>query len=163
MDELLKTLLLTYIFVAIFVGICMFSVVCGCIRMTDKIENNQIKYLLRIVICGALISLWVYYFIFQNVYPLSVAYYECRNGIVEERTGILDGINRREKDRIEVIIDGEFYMMVYSSQESDTQITKGLDKGSLVCFSYGEHSMYIFSISRSSTGDGSVCYRPKIF
>ena len=152
MDELLKTLLLTYLFVAISVGICIFSTVKGCIKLVNKIENNKIKYPLCIVICGALIGLWFFYFIYHNVYPLSFAYYECRNGIIEERTGYIEEINRREKDRIEVIIDGKAYMMVYGTRAPNVHITKELVAGDAVQFFYGKHSMYIFSICQQDRG-----------
>lgn len=150
MEELLKTLLLTYLFAAIFVGICIFSVVKGCIKLTGKIKNNRIKYPVCIVVCGLLVGLWLFHFIYQNVYPLSFAYYECHNGIAEKRTGNIDEINRREKDRIEIIIDGKAYMLVYGTQTPNVHITNKLDAGDTVHFSYGKHSMYIFSIG--STG-----------
>ena len=148
MGELIKTSFSTYIFVAIFVGFWIVLFTIGLIKKTKKIENNKIKMALRIVICSAITSLWAYFFVYVNAYPISLAYYEYKNNLAEEKIGVIDSIDQDVKDRIHINIDGTVYTMVYSSQKPYNNVTIDIVQGDTVWLLAGENSMYIFDISK---------------
>ena len=51
-----------------------------------------------------------------------------------------------------MIIDGEKYLVVYSSGDSNSiEIGKDIDRGNIVKFRYGKNSKFIFDISKSDT------------
>ena len=80
-----------------------------------------------------------------------MARYEYEHICAEERVGMVEKIERI-KDRIIVIIDGEKYLVVYSSGDSDSiEIGKDIDRGNIVKFRYGKKSKFIFDISKSDT------------
>lgn len=148
MEELLKTSFYSYAFVALFTGWWVASVSIGIIRLTKKIENNKLQIALRTVICSALIVLWSYFIVYLNAYPISLAYYEYKNNLTEEKIGVVDSIGQDDKDHMHISIDGTKYTVAYSSQKPYANGTKGIKKGDTVWILVGENSMYIFDISK---------------
>lgn len=148
MDELLKTTLYLYIFSAIFCGGLIVAFIIGIIKKTRKIENTKIKIFLRILVCGVLTTLWIYHFVYANVYPFSLAYYEYRNSLTEEKVGVIKSIEQDGKDRILVTVDGTVYTMVYSSLKPYKNIDIAFKRGDTVWILIGVHSLFIFDISK---------------
>lgn len=146
MYELLKTSFWTYMFVTAFVGLGIVLFCFGVIKKTKRIESRRAKAALRIVVCCILGCFWAYFFVYLNLYPVSLAYYEYNNDLKEEATGVIDNIEREGKDRIHLIIDDTKYTMVYSSISSFAGIDGDIDEGDIVCFSFGKESNYIFDI-----------------
>ena len=145
--ELMKTNLLTYAFVAVFAGFWILLVILGTFKKTKNIEIKKIKTVLRFGISGSLVCLWAWHFVYINLYPISLAYYEYNHDIVEEKTGVINSIEQDGKDRMNLIIDDAEYTMVYSSAKPNVIIGRDIDEGDTVKIKFGEKSMYIFEIS----------------
>lgn len=147
MYELIKSSLQTYAFAAVFSGLWILLVVYGMFKKTKKIENKKIKTVLRFGISGVLVCLWAWHFVYINLYPISLAYYEYSRNSVEEKIGVINSIEQDGKDRINLIIDNTEYTMVYSSLNSDDIISRDIDEGDTVKIEFGVKSKYIFDIS----------------
>ena len=142
MYELIKSSLSTYAFVAAFSGLWSLLFIYGMFKKTKDIENKKIKTVLRFGISGVLVCLWAWYFVYINLYPISLAYYEYNHNFVEEKIGVIDTVEQDGKDRINLIIDNTEYTMVYSSVSSAIDI----DEGDTVKIEFGVKSKYIFDI-----------------
>lgn len=161
MAELLKSSFLTHTFVAIFTGFLLFRIVFGIIKKAKKIENRKMRIILCIAVSSVLSCFWFWFFVYHNLYPISLAYYEYNQDVVEEKFGIIDSIEQDGKDRMHFIIDNKKYTMVYSSvspffniiANGDTvkirfgENSKFIDEGDMVQIQFGEKSMYIFDIN----------------
>lgn len=148
MEELIKNCLLFYIFATAFMGIWTFQVVYGTFKKTKNIEGKKIKIALRLAISIVLVCLLVWDFVY-NLYPVSLAYYEYKNNLAEEKIGVIDSIEQESRDRMHFIIDNTEYTMVYSSTDPFVIIGWDIDEGDTVKFKFGEKSKYIFDIYRS--------------
>ena len=115
-------------------------------KKTKDIENKKIKTVLRFGISGVLVCLWAWHFVYINLYPISLAYYEYSHNSVEEKIGVINSIEQDGKDRINLIIDNTEYTMVYSSLNSDDIISRDIDEGDTVKIEFGVKSKYIFDI-----------------
>ena len=146
MEELLKTSFGAYLGIALFLGIVGALLVHGAIENTKEMENKKIKFALRIAICSIVVCLWMC-FVYMQLSPISLAYYEYNHDIVEEKTGVINSIEQDGKDRMNLIIDNAEYTMVYSSTEPNVIIGRDIDEGDTVKIKFGEKSMYIFEIS----------------
>ena len=146
MYELIKSSLQAYAFAAVFSGLWILLVVYGMFKKTKKIENKKIKTVLRFGISGVLVCLWAWHFVYINLYPISLAYYEYSRNSVEEKIGVINSIEQDGKDRINIIIDNTEYTMVYSSLNSDDIISRDIDEGDTVKIEFGVKSKYIFDI-----------------
>lgn len=151
MYELIKSSLSTYVFVAVFSGLWCFLVIFGTFKNTKNLESKKIKTVLRFGISGVLVCLWVWHFVYMNLYPISLAYYEYNHDFAEEKIGVLDSIEHDGKDRIYLIIDNTEYTMVYSSVSPAVIIGRDIDEGDTVKFKFGVRSKYIFDIYESNT------------
>ncbi len=151
MYELIKSSLSTYVFVAVFSGLWCFLVIFGTFKNTKNLESKKIKTVLRFGISGVLVCLWVWHFVYMNLYPISLAYYEYNHDFVEEKIGVIDIIEQDGKDRINIIIDNTEYTMVYSSVSPAVIIGRDIDEGDTVKFKFGVRSKYIFDIYESNT------------
>ena len=151
MYELIKSSLSTYVFMAVFSGLWLLLFVHGTFKKTKNIENKKIKTGLRFGISGVLICLWTWHFVYMNLYPISLAYYEYNHDFAEEKIGVLDSIEHDGKDRIYLIIDNTEYTMVYSSVSPAVIIGRDIDEGDTVKFKFGVRSKYIFDIYESNT------------
>ena len=145
MYELIKSSLQVYAFAAVFSGLWILLVVYGMFKKTKKIENKKIKTVLRFGISGVLVCLWVWHFVYINLYPISLAYYEYSRNSVEEKIGVINSIEQDGKDRINLIIDNTEYTMVYSSLNSDDIISRDIDEGDTVKVEFGVKSK-IFTV-----------------
>ena len=105
MYELIKSSLQVYAFAAVFSGLWVLLVVYGTFKKSKKIENKKIKTILRFGISGVLVCLWAWHFVYINLYPISLAYYEYSRNSVEEKIGVINSIEQDGKDRINLIID----------------------------------------------------------
>ena len=76
MYELIKSSLSTYAFVAAVFGLWSLLVIYDMFKKTKDIENKKIKTVLRFGISGVLVCLWAWHFVYINLYPISLAYYE---------------------------------------------------------------------------------------
>ena len=151
MRELIKSSLMTYAFVAVIFGAWSLLVICDMFKKTKEVENKKIKTLLRFGISGVLVCLWAGYFVYMNLYPISLAYYEYNHGFAEEKIGVVDSIEHDGKDRIHLIVDNQKYTMVYSSVSPDVIIGKDVDEGDTVQFEFGVKSKYVFDICKLNT------------
>ncbi len=156
MYELIKSSLQVYAFVAVFSGLWILLVVYGMFKKTKKIENKKIKTVLRFGISGVLVCLWAWHFVYINLYPISLAYYEYSRNSVEEKIGVINSIEQDGKDRINLIIDNTEYTMVYSSLNSDDIISRDIDEGDTVKIEFGVKSKYIFDTLNGADGIVSV-------
>ena len=148
MGELLKTYFLFYIDLMVFEMVWIAGVVIALIKRTKNIEYNMVKITLRIVICSALIGLWAYFIVYRWTYPISLAYYEYKNNLAEEKSGVIDSIDRKNRDYIHIKIDDTIYIMAYNSQDPYNNVTIDIVRGDTVRFVAGEKSKYIFDISK---------------
>lgn len=151
MYELIKSSLLTYAFVAAFSGFVLMSIIFGIFKNTKNIKSKKIKTVLRFGINGVLVCLWAWYFVYMNLYPISLAYYEYNNDIVEEKIGVIDTIEQDGKDHINLIIDNTKYTMVHSSASPVVIIGRDIDEGDTVKIIFGAKSKYMFDIYKSNT------------
>ena len=151
MYELIKSSLLAYAFAAVFSGLWILLVVYGMFKKTKKIENKKIKTVLRFGISGVLVCLWAWHFVYMNLYPISLAYYEYNQEIVEEKIGVIESVEQSEKDRIYLTIDNTKYTMVDSSVSPAFIIGKDIDEGDTVKIKFGVRSKYIFDIYELNT------------
>ncbi len=152
MYELIKSSLSTYAFVAAVFGLWSLLVIYGMFKKTKDIENKKIKTVLRFGISGVLVCLWAWHFVYINLYPISLAYYEYNHDFAEEKTGVIDGIEQDGKDRIYLTIDNEEYTMVDSSVSPAFIIGKDFDEGDTVNIKFGVRSKYIFDIYNKTDG-----------
>lgn len=146
MEELLKTSFGTYLGITMFLGFIGVLLVYGAIENTKEMENKKIKFALRIAICSVIVCLWMC-FVYMQLYPISLAYYEYNHDIVEEKIGVINSIEQDGKDRMNLIIDDAEYTMVYSSVTPAVIIGSDIDEGDTIKIKFGEKSMYIFEIS----------------
>ncbi len=146
MYELIKSSFQAYAFAAAFSGFWILLVVYGMFKKTKNVENKKIKTVLRFGISGILVCWWVWHFVYINLYPISLAYYEYSRNSVEEKIGVINSIEQDGKDRINLIIDNTEYTMVYSSLNSDDIISRDIDEGDTVKIEFGVKSKYIFDI-----------------
>ena len=146
MEELIKQSFLTYLFLALFLGIVFIELCFLAIKKAKIIPNFIIRIISCIVICCMFVFLWVYFFVYINLYPISLAYSEYNKDLTEESVGVVDNIEQEGKDRIHLIIDDEEYIMVYSSSNPFANIGTDIVNGDCVKFKYGEKSKYIFDI-----------------
>lgn len=146
MIDLLKGNLRFYCCLALFFAIVLLMIVGGIIKKTRLIESKLIKYSLRNVITFILVSLWLYYFICLNIYPLSYSYYEYKNNITGETVGVIEGIEYIPKDRLVIKIGEMSYTMVYSSQDPYKGVGEKIKAGDNVRIIFGKKSGYVFDI-----------------
>ena len=151
MGELIKTNLFAYVFVAAFTGFWLFSIIYEIFKKTKDIENKKKKIVLRFGVNGILFCFWIWFFIYVNVFPISLAYYEYHHNSVDEEIGIVESIERNGKDRVNIIIDNTEYIMVYSSVNPAANIGREIDEGDTVKIIFGVKSKYIFDIYESNT------------
>lgn len=146
MEELLKTSLHAYLSSEMFFGIWVVLFSAIIIVKTKNMESRKLKIALRIIICSVLTGLWAFFCVYKSLYPISLAYYEYQNNLVEEKVGVIESIEQDGKDRILISIDGTIYTMVYSSLKPYNHVTIDIVKGDTVWVLTGEHSLYIFDI-----------------
>ena len=150
MGELIKTNALAYISVAVFVGIIVSLFICGIHEKTNHIKSQIIRSVLRFGINASLVCLWVVFFIYKNLYPVTLAYYEYTHNLASEKNGIIESIECKQKDRIQITIDNVEYTIVHSSTDPVVIIGEDIDSGDDVIIRFGEKSKFIFDIKPSS-------------
>ena len=148
MYELIKSSVETYFFLALFTGVLFFENVYGIIKCTKNLENKAVKAMLRIGVSGTLLLFWGWWFVYTNLYPVCLAFYEYENEFIEEKAGVITMLEYEGKDRICFIIDNVEYRMVYSSVNPVVEIGKDISKGDTVTFKYGTKSKYIFDVQQ---------------
>lgn len=154
MYELIKSSFWTYASVAAFSGFLFLSIIFGTFKNTRKIESKKKRTVLRFAISSVLVCLWAWHFIYMNLYPISLAYYEYNHDFAEEKIGVIDGIEQDGKDRIYLNINNVEYTMVDSSVIPAVIIGRDIDEGDTVKIKCGVRSKYIFDICKSNnTGD----------
>ena len=55
-------------------------------KKTKNTENKTVKRLLRFGVNGVLVCFWMWFFIYVNLFPISLAYYEYNQDIAKEQT-----------------------------------------------------------------------------
>ena len=151
MYELIKSNLEAYAFAAAFLGLWILLVIWGTIKKTKNLERKSAKAALRFGISGVLIGFWAWFFIYVNLYPISLAYYEYSHNLTEEKIGVIKSVEQEGKDRIRFIIDDTEYTMVDSSTNPFVVIGWDVDEGDTVKIKYGASSKYIFDICKANT------------
>lgn len=148
MRELITANLTAYVFVALITGFALLSIIHIIFDKTKGIESNKKKRCVRFSISGAFVGLWIWYFVYVNLFPISMAYYEYNHNVCDEKIGVIESIERSEKDRIDITIDGTEYAMVYSSENPIIIVGKDIGEGDTVKFVFGVKSRYIFDMYR---------------
>ena len=151
MRELIETNVLTYLFSTILTGFLLLSIIQGTFKQTKNIENKKKKAVLRFGVNGVLVCFWIWFFIYTNLFPISLAYYEYNHNFVEEKVGVIESIEQSGKDRIYIIIDNTEYTVVHSSVSPSVIIGGDIDKGDTVKIIFGVKSKFIFDIYESNT------------
>ena len=148
MRELITANLTAYVIVALITGFGLLSIIHIIFDKTKGIESNKKKRCVRFSISGAFVGLWIWYFVYVNLFPISMAYYEYNHNVCDEKIGVIESIERSEKDRIDITIDGTEYAMVYSSENPIIIVGKDIGEGDTVKFVFGVKSRYIFDMYR---------------
>ena len=147
--ELLESLFGSYLAVTIFAGVFV-SVLCMVIvKKTQEIDRQKIRITLRVTLCSLLVILWGYCFVFAQLYPISLAYYEYKSNTVISTVGTIKSVEI-DKDRILLSIDGKEYVLVYNSTAYPYTFTKKLKKGNRVYIEFGKKSKYIFNLDMAT-------------
>lgn len=148
--ELLESLFGSYLAVTIFAGVFV-SVLCMVIvKKTQEIDRQKIRITLRVTLCSLLVILWGYCFVFAQLYPISLAYYEYKSNTVISTVGTIESVEIDGKDRILLSIDGKEYALVYGSTAYPYAFTKKLAKGNRVYIEFGKKSKYIFNLDMAT-------------
>lgn len=151
MGELIRNNVLAYTFAAALTGLWISLIAYGIFRKTNNIENAKIRTVTRFGIIGVLICFWIWLFIYMNLFPISLAYYEYNCAFVEEKYGVIENIEQDGKDRINIIIDNTEYKIVHSSISPVIILGRDIDEGDTVKIKYGVKSKFIFDIYKSNT------------
>ena len=146
MYELIKSSLSAYASAAAFAGLWCFLVIHGTFKKTKNTENKKIRTVLRFSVTGVLSGFWLWFFLYVNLFPISLAYYEYNHDSVEEKIGVVESVEQNGKDLIDLVIDNREYRMVYSSVKPFAVIGKDFDEGDTVKIKFGVRSKYIFDI-----------------
>ena len=145
MYELIKDSLQAYASLTVFTGFLVSSVIFGTFKKTKSL-TQKIRTVIRFGVSGALVCFWAWFFVYINLYSISLAYYEYNHDYAEEKIGVIDSAERDGKDRMKIVIDGKEYIMVYSSIDPFLINGRDIDKGDIVKIIYGVKSKYIFDI-----------------
>lgn len=146
MEELITVNMLSYALVTSFTGILLISIIIKVFKDTKHFENKKKKTLMRFIVNGLLVCFWIWFFVYLNLLPISLAYYEYKNNVVQETTGVVEYIEQNGKDRINIIIDDTEYTIVHSSVHPVIIPGRDIDKGDVVKIKFGINSKYIFDI-----------------
>ena len=147
MYELIKSDFGSYLFIAIFSGICFaWGGVYGIIVNTKKIENIVLKRILRVSVSVVCVGFWLWFFVYKNLYPIALAKYEYEHNCIEEQVGTVESVEMYDKGRFIMTIDGVKYTFLNDSA-SLTSIKNEKGIGNSVRFRYGKKSKVIFDIS----------------
>lgn len=146
MEELITVNMLSYALVTSFTGILLISIIIKVFKDTKHFENKKKKTLMRFIVNGLLVCFWIWFFVYLNLLPISLAYYEYKNNVVQETTGVVEYIEQNGKDRINIIIDDTEYTIVHSSVHPVIIPGRDIDKGDIVKIKFGINSKYIFDI-----------------
>lgn len=146
MEELITVNMLSYALVTSFTGILLISIIIKAFKDTKHFENKKKKTLMRFIVNGLLVCFWIWFFVYRNLFPISLAYYEYKNNVVQETTGVVEYIEQNGKDRINIIIDDTEYTIVHSSVHPVIIPGRDIDKGDVVKIKFGINSKYIFDI-----------------
>jgi hypothetical protein len=146
MEAAIKESFFSYLFLALFIGVSLIQLCFAFVKKIKNVENSKIRMILCVTICSAAFCFWLFFFVIGELYPISLAYSECKNGLTEETVGVIDSIEQEGKDRVRLVIKGTEYTMVYSSSEPFANIGKDIVEGDYVKISFGEKSKYLFDI-----------------
>ena len=152
MEELIKTNFLTYTFLVLLTGFFVVSLGIVIFKKTKHVTGGR-KNAIRYGVTSVLAVFWIWFFVYTNFCPIALAYYEYTHDCSEEKIGIVDSVEQNGKDRIEITIDGNEYVMVYSSTKSFDMLNGNIDKGDTVKFTYGKHSKFLFEICHMAGTD----------
>jgi len=146
MEELIRTNMISYVFLTAFTGGLLFYSIFGVFKNTENIESKRIKRIIRFIVNGILVCFWIWFFIYINLFTISLAYYEYNHNLVGEKIGVVESLEQDGKDRIKIIIDDEEYTIVHSSVNPFVIIGVDIDKGDNVKIVFGAYSKYIFDV-----------------
>ena len=168
MEQLINGSFWAYLYITIFILFLIFGGVYSVFASTKKTGNTALKRVIRISISIILVCFWLW-FSYKDLYPISLVKYEYDHNISDTKSGIIENVERRGKDRIYVTIDNIEYVIVEDrSSPYSNDISKIIKKGSNVSFSYGKKSKFIFDISKADTtyesflGDVSIVFANSI-
>ena len=133
-------------------GLFFAGVIYSLVKSTKQVENKSAKRILRVGISTLCVCLWFWLFAYNLLYPISLAKHELDHGIVAEETGFIEKIERKGKDRMCLTINNTKYTIVYGSASTYSKnLSKNIEKGKCVKFSYGQESKFIFDIAETNT------------
>jgi len=98
MEELIKTNLLSYAFLTAFSGYFLLIIIHGTFKKAKDNESKKIKTVLRFGADGVLVCFWIWFFVYTNLFPISLAYYEYNHNSVEEKIGVIESIEFIDKN-----------------------------------------------------------------
>ena len=121
--------------------------VIGVLKNSKQIESKLMRLFLCFLVLAIFLFVFSYFFIYQSLYPISLAYYEFKNDISYEITGTVTGIVREGRDRVKVIVGGETYTIVYDKSSPFSYIADDISEGDSVTLTVGQKSKYVFDVS----------------
>ena len=145
MKEHLDNSLEFHIVITVFALLVLILSIHGTFKKTKKMENKRIKKVVRLGLITVLVCLWSL-FTYWQLYPYALSNYEYDNNLTEEYIGVVDSIEKKDKETVYVIIDGTKYKMSHSTAKPVFKIGRDFDEGETVKIVYGRKSMYIFDI-----------------
>ena len=147
MRELLKSNYNAYLGVTTFMGIWVLLLIYSVFKKTRDIAKGKVKNLVVVGISSVLVSAWVYFFIYLNLYPIALANYEYKNDLTKVITGTVSSIEQKGKDRVELVIDNSKYIIVHSSRNPVVDIDRNVTEGDTVSVRIGVKSKFVFCIN----------------
>ncbi|MBR6502003.1 MAG: hypothetical protein IKT42_01020 [Clostridia bacterium] len=136
-----------------FIGIWVLSSIWGVFVKTKQIESKKKKKILRIAISCVLVFVWLYFIVYRSLYPISLAYYEYKNDLTNEKIGVIYNIEQLNQDRMKFVIDDTKYTIVYSWEKPLANIGKDIVNGDVVKIVYGKNSKFVFNMYKQKTYD----------
>ncbi|MCR5694655.1 MAG: hypothetical protein K6G89_06760 [Clostridia bacterium] len=139
----------------LFAGMWSAGAIFGLFVNTKKIENDRIRKFLRVAVVALLVCVWLWFFCYKVLYPISLAKYEYTHEIYQAETGVVNSIKRVGNSEIKITIDNVVYTLIdygidYGEGKNAVLVEKEFKKGDHVSFQYGKSSKYIFLISRQT-------------
>lgn len=107
---------------------------------------------MRLLLCFLVLAIFLfvfsYFFIYQSLYPITLAYYEFKNDMATDVTGRISEIYQDGRDRMKITVGEQTYIMVYDKNSVYAEIAGSLSKGDTVTLRVGNKSNYVFDISK---------------
>lgn len=148
LNELLRNAFLLYLVVTVFAITWLSLFVIGVLKNSKQIESKLMRLLLCFLVLAIFLFVFSYFFIYQSLYPITLAYYEFKNDMATDVTGRISEIYQDGRDRMKITVGEQTYIMVYDKNSVYAEIAGSLSKGDTVTLRVGNKSNYVFDISK---------------